>query len=143
MKLEDRYDSLFIYYAARFDLDWKDLKAQAKAESNMDPLARSHVGACGLTQFMPATFREWADRLQIGVTASPYNPEHAIWCQAAYMLNLRQRYHGDYQRALAAYNWGMGRVDRCSANDYPEETVKYLLRIGQYRAAFENSLITI
>jgi len=135
MDSSDRYNSLFEYYADHFGLDWKDLKAQAKAESNFDPLARSGAGAMGLTQFMPATFKEWSDRLHIGITANPYNPEHAIMCQAGYMASLHNRYGGNHARALAAYNWGMGRVDKAEEKDYPDETQQYLARIETYRAA--------
>lgn len=134
MTADNRYDSLFQFYAEAAGLDWKDLKAQARQESQLNPMARSGAGALGLAQFMPATFREWADRLHLGGTANPYNPEHAIICQAAYMQHLKERYPGDYQKALAAYNWGMGNVDKTDAAGYPDETKNYLLRIASYRA---------
>jgi soluble lytic murein transglycosylase-like protein len=134
MNADSRYDSLFQYYAECHGGDWKDLKAQVKAESGFDPMARSMAGAAGLAQFMPATFDEWASRLHIA-NATPYNPEHAIECQAAYMEHLRSRYGGDQTKALAAYNWGMGHVDNAEPEDYPDETKKYLARIESYRSA--------
>lgn len=58
---DDRYDPLFRKYSKRYfgvAYDWRVFKAQAMAESNLSPDARSGVGARGLMQLMPATFRE-------------------------------------------------------------------------------------
>ena len=55
------YDGYFSKYGKRFfgpGFDWKYFKAQAVAESGLDPEARSRVGALGLMQIMPATFAE-------------------------------------------------------------------------------------
>lgn len=136
MDSKDRYDSLFQFFAEFYGLDWKDLKAQCRAESNFNPMARSGAGAMGLMQFMPATFNEWSDNLGLQ-SANPYNPEHSIRCGAAYMAFLRNRYPGDLERAWAAYNWGLGRVDHTMAADYPEETGNYIARIKRYRQELE------
>lgn len=58
---DDRYDPLFRKYSKRYfgvAYDWRVFKAQAMAESNLSPDATSRVGARGLMQLMPATFRE-------------------------------------------------------------------------------------
>jgi membrane-bound lytic murein transglycosylase F len=55
------YDDLFKKYAKRYfgpAYDWRVFKAQAMAESNLTLDARSHVGARGLMQLMPTTFKE-------------------------------------------------------------------------------------
>jgi membrane-bound lytic murein transglycosylase F len=57
----DRYDDAFRKAAKRQfgpAFDWRVFKAQGMAESNIDPLARSVVGARGVMQLMPTTFRE-------------------------------------------------------------------------------------
>lgn len=57
----DRYDHLFKKYSKRFfgpAYDWRLFKAQAMTESNLSPEATSRVGARGLMQLMPSTFRE-------------------------------------------------------------------------------------
>jgi len=52
LKAEDRFDSLFIYYAHLYDLpDWHWLKALVKQESQFDPMARSTDGAAGLKRY--------------------------------------------------------------------------------------------
>lgn len=60
-KATDQYDETFRKYSKRFfgpGFDWRLFKAQAMAESRLDPSAASGVGARGLMQLMPATFRE-------------------------------------------------------------------------------------
>ena len=61
----DRYDDLFRSYSKKFfgpAFDWRIFKAQASAESGLDPNAQSWVGAKGLMQLMPATYREVQSR---------------------------------------------------------------------------------
>jgi len=55
----DRFDNTFRKYSKRFfgvGFDWRVFKAQAIVESNLNPEARSFVGAVGLMQLMPSTF---------------------------------------------------------------------------------------
>jgi soluble lytic murein transglycosylase-like protein len=126
MKSADRYDSLIQFYAEGAGLDWKLLKAQIRAESAFDPNAISSVGAEGLAQFMPATFREYAQKLHLQ-NPSAFNPEHVIACQAIYMKWLLGQFGGDPVHALAAYNFGIGRVKR--GDPWPEETRQYVKKI--------------
>lgn len=130
MNSRDRYDSLLRYYAAKYDLDWLWLKAQMLVESSADPMARSEAGARGLMQFMPDTWRE------VMVDADPHNPELSIWAGARYMRQLMNRYGNDLPLALAAYNWGLGHLDRVLAQHprdwhafLPDETKDYLRHI--------------
>lgn len=123
---QDRYDSLLQYWAAQFQLDWKMVKAQMLAESAADPRARSSVGACGLMQFMPATWAEWGHQEDV------FNPEAAIRYGCAYMRWLLNQLD-DYERALAAYNWGIGNVKRAGdmwRDTLPSETQAYIGRIN-------------
>jgi membrane-bound lytic murein transglycosylase MltF len=55
-----RYDDTFKRYAKRFfgaGFDWRWFKAQGMAESNLDSAATSPVGARGIMQLMPSTYR--------------------------------------------------------------------------------------
>ena len=61
----DRYDDTFRKYTKRFfgpAFEWRSFKAQAMAESNLNPRARSRVGARGLMQLMPSTYRQIQSR---------------------------------------------------------------------------------
>jgi membrane-bound lytic murein transglycosylase F len=54
-----KFDKTFRKYSKRFfgvGFDWRLFKAQAIAESNLNPEARSYVGAVGIMQLMPSTF---------------------------------------------------------------------------------------
>ena len=56
-----RYDDYFRKYSKRFfgiGFDWHVFKAQGIAESNLSPEAKSWVGAVGIMQLMPATFKD-------------------------------------------------------------------------------------
>lgn len=134
----DRYDSLFQYYAGIHGLDWLLLKAQVKAESNFNPAAKSRVGALGLAQFMPATWKEWAGKsaADIAMLQDPLNPEAAIAAQSNYMAWLITQTAGELRYALAAYNYGIGRVKKHLGRRYeeseryfPKETVDYVNKI--------------
>ena len=57
----DRYDDTFRKYSKRFfgpGFDWRLFKAQGMAESNLDPQAKSGVGARGVMQLMSTTYKE-------------------------------------------------------------------------------------
>lgn len=152
MKKEDRYDSLFKYYAAEQGFvgnDWLRFKAQVRAESNFDPNARSSAGAIGLAQFMPLTWAEWNDgtpglqRLASTLLLTdPRDPEDAIHAQIIYMKWLLQRVT-TWEAAFAAYNWGIGRVLKIWMlprwkDHLPKETFDYIHRIEKYYQEYLN-----
>ena len=153
--MTDRYDSLFRAYALP-GLSWMQLKAQAICESGLNPRAVSPVGAEGLAQFMPAT---WASvvRQVLGLApatptpawAHPFDPELAIRAQALYMETLLKQLGGEWDAALAAYNWGLGNVRRVTAANprtwralLPDETRGYLARAHQVLAQVEGEAVS-
>lgn len=81
---------------------------------------RSPAGAMGIAQFMPATARE------LGI--DPLEPAQAIPAAGAYLARL-YRMFGTWAQALAAYNWGMGNVQRRGLEAAPTETRRYYSHI--------------
>ena len=133
----NRYDSLFQYYGEKYVMEWLVIKAQAIAESNLDPFAKSPVGASGLMQFMAPTWAEWWQRIHPArVLGSRTDPERSIELGTAYMQHLVVRF-GDLPNAQAAYNWGWGRMKNhlqitggsLQPDLLPAETRGYLQRI--------------
>jgi soluble lytic murein transglycosylase-like protein len=100
-------------------------------ESNFDARAVSHKGARGLMQVMPGTARRFgfnAERL--------HDPVHNIAAGATYLRWLLERYDGDLDRVLAAYNAGEGAVDTYDGIPPYKETQNFVKRV---RAVLEKS----
>ena len=85
------------------------LEKMAFAESSWNINAVSPKGASGLMQLMPGTARRFH-------VDDPTDPKQAIEGAGRYMRWLLDRYDGNLEKAVAAYNAGEGRVaDACSA----------------------------
>lgn len=86
--------------------------AITRQESGFMTDARSHAGALGLMQLMPATARETARRYSIplGNSYDVLVPERNIELGTAYLSQLYQQFQGNRVLASAAYNAGPGRV---------------------------------
>ena len=94
-------------------------------ESKYDVHARSHAGAQGLMQLMPATARQYG-------VSNPYNPVENVRAGVAYLRELLDRYAENEELALAAYNAGPAAVDRHGQNVPPyRETRQYVAQINQ------------
>jgi len=94
--------------------------AMVMTESNFNTAARSHVGAIGLTQLMPATARE------IGV--DPHDPHQNLAGGAQYLKQQYDRF-GEWPLALAAYNSGPTRVARLGRIPHIRETQDYVQKV--------------
>jgi soluble lytic murein transglycosylase-like protein len=83
---------------------------------------RSSAGAIGIAQFMPAT--------AVSMGVDPLNPYSAIDGAARYLAQL-YRTTGKWSEAVAAYNWGIGNVQRKGLAKAPQETQDYLSEVMQ------------
>lgn len=112
----NEYDALVKRSAETWmpSVDWRLWKAQVKAESGFRAGATSPVGAMGLSQVMPATFREIATRS--GIRGNPYDPEINLMAGAWYMAKQRAIFKAPrpevdrHNLASAAYNAGVGNI---------------------------------
>lgn len=102
--------------AEAFALDESLLYALIKAESGFDKNAVSSVGAKGLTQITPDTFK-WL-QTKTGETYEEdalFEPEVSV-CYGAYFLDMLLEEFGNTETALAAYHAGRGKVNEWLAD---------------------------
>ncbi len=99
--------------AQRFGFDPNLVLAVIQIESAGNSFAVSRVGAMGLMQIMPPTGEELAKTHGVAWKGpqSLFDPVINLRLGIAYLKQLEDRY-GRLDTALAAYNWGPGRIDR-------------------------------
>lgn len=78
-------------------------------ESQFDHMAKSPVGAMGLTQMMPPTAQETSERLALGKVGSEdlYDPEISLRLGYNHFLHLSKMLNGNLAKVSASYNGGM------------------------------------
>ena len=119
-----QYAEMFYEVGRKYALNPSLLASIARAESDFEPWARSHKGAIGIMQVMPAT----AERFGVDPDQL-YDPLTCMDVGARYLAHLRQRYDGDLTLMLAAYNAGEATVERYGGVPPYSETQSYIRRI--------------
>ena len=122
-----RYLASIITDAAHtYHVDPNLVAAMAFQESRFNPNAVSRIGAQGVLQLIPETAHD------LGV-ANAFDPKQNIFGGTKYIAQLLQRFHGDVDLALAAYNAGPKLVEKAGVNATPEAT-DYVQSIRAYYA---------
>ncbi|MDP2319698.1 MAG: transglycosylase SLT domain-containing protein [Acidobacteriota bacterium] len=116
------YDSSINEHSQRMGVSADLVRAVIQVESAFNPSAVSTKGAMGLMQLMPATARE------LGV-ANPFEPDQNIRGGVTYLKRLLDRYNHNVELALAAYNAGMGNVEKYGDVPPFKETQNYVKKI--------------
>ncbi len=128
------YDSSINEHSRRMGVPADLVRAVIQVESAFNPSAVSTKGAMGLMQLMPATAHE------LGV-ADPFEPDQNIRGGVTYLKRLLDRYHQNVELALAAYNAGMGNVEKYGDVPPFKETRNYVKKItGAAPAAPPNAI---
>lgn len=119
------YDAFIQKASADYGVPVERIRSMINTESSGNPNAKSSKGAKGLMQLMPST------AVDLGVT-DPYDPAQNIDAGVRYYAQQLKKYGGDEAKALAAYNWGPGNVDKFGENYAkvaPKETKDYIRKI--------------
>lgn len=121
------YDSMVNEAAMKYGVDSKFIKCIIQQESGFKPNATSWCGAMGMMQLMPGTAKS------LGVK-NAYDPKENIMGGVKYIKQQLDRFGGDREKALAAYNAGPGAVQKFGGIPPYRETQKYVKNImGMYR----------
>ncbi len=124
---QDLYPSSYDEHIERYSRDYgvrpNLVRAVIQVESAYNPRAVSPKGAMGLMQLMPQTAAEHGVRF-------PFNPEDNIRGGVAYLRSLLDRYSGNEELSLAAYNAGPSAVEKYGNTVPPyRETQQYVSRV--------------
>jgi hypothetical protein len=118
----NKYEMLVEKYSMLNGLDSELVHAVIQVESGYDFTAVSPAGAKGLMQLMDAT----ADSLGV---MNVFDPKENIRAGTAYLAKMLDRYQGDLDLALAAYNAGPTAVDNHKGVPAYKETRNYIKKI--------------
>jgi soluble lytic murein transglycosylase-like protein len=108
--------------ADRHRVDPALVRAVIETESNWNPKAWSHKGAGGLMQLIPTTAQRWG-------AYDVFDPQQNIDAGVKHLKWLLERYNGNLDLALAAYNAGEGAVDRVHGVPAYRETRDYVQKV--------------
>lgn len=143
-----RYEDEITASAATHGVDPYLVAAVIRSESSWDPEASSHQGARGLMQLMPETAQDMVAKGLVDGKRYSYenleDPTVNIEYGCAYLSCLLTYFNGATDRAIAAYNAGMGNVDGWAKQDkllhnaitFPE-TQAYLVRVNMAKARYQ------
>lgn len=132
-----KYGDYINQAAQKYGVDANLIAAIIKQESNFNTNARSGAGAMGLMQLMPGTASD------LGVK-NAYDPYQNIMGGTKYIAQQLEKFGGDIQKALYAYNAGAGNVSKIlsSAQGQWKEPKNYADRVLANYSKYAGSVVT-
>jgi soluble lytic murein transglycosylase-like protein len=118
----EKIEDMIREVSARYRVDPALVRAVIQTESNWNSSAVSRKGAQGLMQLGPTTAQA------LGVN-NAFDPKQNLDGGVRYLRTLLERYNGDLDRALAAYNAGPRAVDRAGGIPQYRETRDYVQKV--------------
>lgn len=132
-KSEVPFGSLIYNEAKKNNLAPELVAAVVHTESKFHPAARSHAGAVGLMQLVPRTGK-WLGAKNLT------DPTQNVMAGAKYLRYLTDRFNGNTEKAVAAYNAGEGNVRRFGGVPPFRETRNYVQRVRGYQAEMNDRI---
>jgi soluble lytic murein transglycosylase-like protein len=120
----DGVEKLVREAAERHQVDPALVRAVIETESNWNPSAVSRKGALGLMQLVPTTAQRFGAN-------DAFSPKQNVDAGVKYLKSLLERYNGNLDLALAAYNAGEGAVDRAHGVPAYRETRSYVQKVQE------------
>jgi hypothetical protein len=114
-------DALITQAEHTYNLQPGVLRALLMRESSLNPNATGPGGELGIGQFMPGTAAAFG--------IDPRDPTQAIPAAGLFLRQNLNRFSGDYDKAVAGYNWGPGNVAKFGLANMPASTRAYVGQI--------------
>lgn len=131
INISPRIDSAIKEASRKYGVEESFVRAIIKQESNFNPNCKSGAGAMGLMQLMSYNCNEYGVK-------SPYNIEENVNGGVKYIKDLLDKFDGNKQLALSAYNGGITRMRNRGVDTVPEivkmpkETRDYVTKVMGY-----------
>ena len=129
------YEELIRSIATRHNLDTDLVRAVIRAESDFNSTARSNKGAMGLMQLMPDTAR-------LHNVIDAFDPSDNVEGGVRHLKMLLDRYQGNLELSLAAYNAGSGAVEKHGGIPPFAETREYVRRVLRFYDSYRGNGLT-
>jgi soluble lytic murein transglycosylase-like protein len=126
------FDELIRSASDRYNVDPNLIRAIIKTESDFNINARSNKGAMGLMQLMPDTAR-------LHNVSDAYDPNENVEGGVRHLRMLLERYQGNLELSLAAYNAGAGAVEKHGGIPPYNETREYVRKVLRFYDAFRGT----
>jgi soluble lytic murein transglycosylase len=126
------FDELIRSASDRYNVDPDLIRAIIKTESDFNINARSNKGAMGLMQLMPDTAR-------LHNVSDAYDPNENIEGGVRHLRMLLERYQGNLELSLAAYNAGAGAVEKHGGTPPYNETREYVRKVLRFYDVFRGT----
>ncbi|RDY24495.1 lytic transglycosylase domain-containing protein [Romboutsia maritimum] len=128
---KQRIENAVSIASKKYNVDANLIKSIIKVESNFNPKVVSSAGAKGLMQLMPENCRD------LGVK-DPFNIEENIDAGTRHIKEYLDKYNGNVEMGLMAFNGGPGRMARRGVTSIaqiykmPKETQNYVPKVMKY-----------
>ena len=130
--IQGEFDELIRSASGRYNVDADLIRAVIKTESDFRSNARSNKGAMGLMQLMPDTAR-------LHNVSDAYNPDENVDGGVRHLRMLLERYQGNLELSLAAYNAGAGAVERHGGIPPFNETREYVRKVLRFYDSYRGT----